>query len=243
MKRTPRSASSRGSIRRSVTWSIEKRKPRCASAARCSVSVGPRLRNVACLNSSTNDGASARLASRKSRHCAKVVGIAERRRGDVAEHADILVAHHQPAQHLHAAQHHHVVDPSDQPGGFRDRDEIVGGENLVLVVAQPRHRLVEAHLALRQRHHRLQIDVDAVFLDRVFHGGEDLRLAARGRGLAAGGSRRCRDRRRRDAAVSRGQRRLAFAARCPAWTGAGAAAAARPRPACRHGWRPRPRAA
>ena len=30
-----------------------------------------------------------------------------------------------------------MVDPPDLPGGFRDRDEIVGGENPILVVAQP----------------------------------------------------------------------------------------------------------
>jgi len=44
--------------------------------------------------------------------------------------------------------------------------------NLVALVAQPRHRLVIAHLALRQRHHRLQIEIDPVFLDRVLHRGE-----------------------------------------------------------------------
>ena len=169
-------------------------------------------------------------------------GIAERRRGDVAEHADVLVAHHQPAQHLHAFQHHHVIDPPDQPGGFRDRDEIVGGEKLVLVVAQPRHRLVEAHLALRQGHHRLQIDVDPVFLDGALHRGEDLRLAAGGRGLAGGGQ---------PAATGGG---AAFGA-LPTTTAAPSAPrrqACRPvrgllpphRPtACRHGSRPRPRAA
>ena len=116
--------------------------------------------------------------------------IAQGRRGDVAEYADLLVADHQPAQHLHAFQHHHVIDPPDQPGGFRNLDEIVGGENLILVVAQPRHRLVEAHLALRQGHHRLQIDIDPVLLHRILHGGEDLRLAARGRGVAGDSSRR-----------------------------------------------------
>ena len=73
----------------------------------------------------------------------------------------------------------------DQPAGFGDGDEIVGGENLVLVVAQPRHRLVEAHLALRQRHHRLQIDIEPVFLDGVLHRGEQLRLAARGEAASA----------------------------------------------------------
>jgi len=48
------------------------------------------------------------------------------------------------------------ISPPASAGG----DKIVGGEDLVLLVAQPRHRLVEAHLALRQRHHRLQVDVE-----------------------------------------------------------------------------------
>ena len=47
--------------------------------------------------------------------------VAERRRGDVAEHADFLVAHHQAAQHLHTAQHHHVIDAPDQPAGLGGR--------------------------------------------------------------------------------------------------------------------------
>ena len=112
----------------------------------------------------------------------EIDGIAERRRRDVAEHADVLVAHHQSPQHLDTTQHHHVIDLADQPAGFGGGDEIVGGENLVLVVAQPRHRLVEAHLALRQRHHRLQVDIEPAFLDGVFHRGKQLRLVARGRG-------------------------------------------------------------
>ena len=91
---------------------------------------------------------------------------------ETLQHADVLVAHHQPAQHLHTAQHHHVIDAPDQPAGFGRADEIVGGENLVALVAQPRHRLVIAHLALRQRHHRLQIEIEPVFLDRVLHRGE-----------------------------------------------------------------------
>ena len=85
-----------------------------------------------------------------------------------------------------------MIDPPDQPGSFRDRDEVVGGDNPILVVAQPRHRLVEAHLALRQRHHRLQENIDAVFLQRVSHGGEDLRLAAGWRGFICNSSRRRR---------------------------------------------------
>ena len=118
--------------------------------------------------------------------------IAKRRRGDIAEYSDVLVAHHQPAQHLHAFQHHGVIDPPDQPGSLRDRNEVVGGEKLVPVVAQPRHRLVKAHLALRQRHHRLQENVDPVFLHRASHGSEDLRLAAARRGLIGDRSGRCR---------------------------------------------------
>ncbi len=121
--------------------------------------------------------------------------IAERGRGDVAEHADVLVAHHQAAQHLHTAQHHHVIDAPDQSAGFGDGDEIVGGQHLVLVVAQPRHRLVETHLALRQRHHRLQVDVEPVFLDGVLDRGKELRLVARRRGgglCRRGIGRRCR---------------------------------------------------
>jgi hypothetical protein len=73
-----------------------------------------------------------------------------------------------------------VIDLPHQPAGFGDGDEIVGGKNLVLVVAQPRHRLVEPHLALGQRHHRLQIDIEPVFLDRVPHRSKQLRLVARG---------------------------------------------------------------
>ena len=105
----------------------------------------------------------------------KAGGIAQRRRRHVAEHADILVAHHQPAQHLHTAQHHGMIDPSDQACALGDADKIVGGQNLVLVVAQPRHRLVVAHLALRQRHHRLQIDIEPVLLDRIPDGADELR--------------------------------------------------------------------
>ena len=117
----------------------------------------------------------------------KRAGIAEGRRRDIAEYADILVAHHQPPQHLHASQHHHVVDPPDQPGVLGGADEILGSEDLVLFVAQPRHRFVEAHLALRQAHHRLQINVDAVFLYRAPHRGQELRMAAGGCAVAGDG--------------------------------------------------------
>ena len=122
-------------------------------------------------------------------------------------------------------------------------DEIVGGENLILVVAQPRHRLVEAHLALRQRHHRLQIDIDPVFLDGALHRAENLRLAARGRWQSRP--------RRTGAASARvvfgGERQLLLlvvvrpADRRVSWRSP--RQLPRPRPACRHGRRRRPRAA
>ena len=71
MKRKPRSARSRGSMRRSVTLSREKRKPRSASAARLSCSIGPMARTALCVSSSTSEGAIARLASMNSRNCGK----------------------------------------------------------------------------------------------------------------------------------------------------------------------------
>jgi hypothetical protein len=96
----------------------------------------------------------------------------------VAEHADILVADHQPAQYLNTAQHHGVIDASDQAGTLGGADEVLRHQDLVLVVAQPRNCFVVAHLALRQRHHWLQIDVEAVLLDGAFHRGDELGLAA-----------------------------------------------------------------
>ena len=141
-------------------------------------------------------------------------GIAERGGRDVAEHADVLVAHHQAPQHLHAAQHHHVVDASDQARGLCDADELLGGDQLVALVAQARHRLVEPHLALRQRHHRLQEYVDAVLVDRIAQRRQQLGLVASIGGLNRVGGlslnrghrpwRRCGKRRRGDRLLLQG---------------------------------------
>ena len=100
--------------------------------------------------------------------------IAQCRTGDVAEHADILAADHQAAQHLHTAQHHHVVDLAHQARGFGRADEVACGQHLILIVAQARHRLVETNLALGQRHHRLKKEIDAVGFDGVLHRDEQL---------------------------------------------------------------------
>ena len=107
-------------------------------------------------------------------------GIAERRGGHVAEHPDLLVAHHQAPQHLYATQHHGVIDASHQAGGLDEGQEIFGREHLIILVANSRHRFVEADFALRQGHHRLQVDVEPVFLDRGFDRRQRLHLAARG---------------------------------------------------------------
>ena len=71
MKRTPRSARSRGSMRRSVTWSMQKRKPSSRSEARPSSSSDPMSRHALWRNSSSSDGARARFASRNCTICGK----------------------------------------------------------------------------------------------------------------------------------------------------------------------------
>jgi len=78
------------------------------------------------------------------------VRVRERHAGDVAEHADVLGADMQAAQHLNAAEQHRVVDLADHAAGFGDIDEFTGGEHALIVIAQAGDGLVEAHLALGQ---------------------------------------------------------------------------------------------
>ena len=59
------------------------------------------------------------------------------------------------------------------------------GDDLAVLGAQPRHRLVVAHLALRQRHDRLQVEIDAVGVGRLADRGDD---ALRGSGRGSGGA-------------------------------------------------------
>ncbi len=104
-----------------------------------------------------------------------------------------------------------MIDTRDEPGGFRDFDEIVGCQNQIILATQPCYRFVEADLALRQGHHRLQVNVQSIFPNCGFHRVEDLHLAAgRGGFLGGDGSRRGGNRRRRRcrAGALRGQRRL-----------------------------------
>ena len=91
--------------------------------------------------------------------------VGEGRFREIAEQADIAVLEQQPPHHLHAAEHDEIVDLRHQAGALRQRDEIGGLQHVAGLGAQPRHRLVVAHLALRQRHDRLQIEVDAIGVD------------------------------------------------------------------------------
>ncbi len=122
---------------------------------------------------------------------AEHLGVAQGDARDVAEQADVLVAHQKPAQHLHAAQQDGLVDPRHRAGFFRDLDEVGRGDDVVVAIADPRHCLIVAHLALRQRDHRLQMQVDAIGIDRVLDrsdnarvidGGDRLRRRNRGHG-------------------------------------------------------------
>ena len=82
--------------------------------------------------------------------------VRERRGRHVAEQADLAVLGREPPHHLHAAEHHQIVDRRHQPAASAWLEEIVRREQRAVVVAQPRQRLVVAHLALRQRDDRLE---------------------------------------------------------------------------------------
>src|SRR5579883_3647904 len=86
-----------------------------------------------------------------------------------------------------------MIHPPDQTGRLGERDKIVSGNELILLVANSRHRFVETDLALRQCDHRLQENIEPVLLDRGPHGREHLRIAGRaGSGFTRGGSKRLR---------------------------------------------------
>ena len=91
--------------------------------------------------------------------------VGEGRFREIAEQADIAVLEQQPPHHLHAAEDDEIVDLRHQSGALRQRDEIGGLQDVAGLGAQPRHRLVVAHFPLRQRHDRLQIEVDAIGID------------------------------------------------------------------------------
>ena len=52
--------------------------------------------------------------------------------------------------------------------------EVARQDERAVLGAQPRHRFVIADLALRQRHDRLQIEIDAIVVDRALQDRCDL---------------------------------------------------------------------
>ena len=123
-KRKPRSARSRGSMRRSVTLSSEKRKPRSASAARLSFSIGPicAQRRLGELEHQRRRDRAVRL--QELDELRERLGVDQRRGRHIAEQADLAVLRQQAAHHLDAAEHHQVVDLRHQPAGFGVGQEI-----------------------------------------------------------------------------------------------------------------------
>ena len=166
MKRKPRAASSRGSIRRSCRLSSEKRKPRSASAARTSCSIGPAARKRALGEFEHERRRDRAIGVEEVEQLLEYRGVGQGRFREIAEQADLAVLEQQPPHHLHAAEHHQIVDLRHQAGAFAPCGmKSAAGSDLAGLGAQPRHRLVVADLALRQRHDRLQIEVDAVGVD------------------------------------------------------------------------------
>ncbi len=121
----------------------------------------------------------------------KIGGVRQRRSRDIAEQPDVPVLEQQPAHHLHAAEDHEVVDLRHQAGAFGLRNERSRVHHLAALVAQPRYRLVVAHLALRQRDDRLQIEIDTIGVDGL-PDQRQRRFLARHRAGRRGGLRRRR---------------------------------------------------
>ena len=93
--------------------------------------------------------------------------VGQRRGADIAEYPDVAALHLQAARDLHAAEHQLIVDLRHQADGFGIFDEVAGRNDVAFLGAQPRQRLVVAHLALRQRDDRLQIKIDTIGVDRL----------------------------------------------------------------------------
>ena len=201
-KRKPRSASSFGSIAQ-VGHVIHRE----AEAAIGQAPRGLRARSARrrdrrfCVNSNISAGASARLASMKSRNCrntAASVSVAA------------LTLQNRPTSRLFICKRRvtctqrknsEIVDLRHQADAFGDVDEIDGRKNVAVSASAAATRLVVAHLALRQRDDRLQVEIDAVIVDRLgdsstmlsrvrppkrAHGGYGVAFAQRQRRLRLG---------------------------------------------------------
>ena len=152
--------------------------------------------------------------------------IGQGRRRKIAEQADVAVLQQQPAHHLHAAQHREIVELRHQRAGFGISEEIGRpATNSPLSALQPRHRFVIAHLALRQRHDRLQIEIDLAGLDGAADRCNDAVAVEAGESRDFAFERRGRG----DAGVGRGSRGAAASAAQPAAAAGGTGSADRRR--------------
>jgi hypothetical protein len=132
--------------------------------------------------------------------------LGERACGDVAGDPGVAAPNRDMARDRGHALQHPAVEIGHAALPLEHGKELGRDEQRVLVEAQPNQGLVEADLALRQAHHRLQMNFEPVFLD----GGQDCggppelgvrRLIGDAR---RGGSRRCwRGRRHRDKLLAR----------------------------------------
>ena len=93
--------------------------------------------------------------------------VIERGGTEIAEQPDVAALQQQTAHHLHAAEHRKIVDLRHQADAFGDIDKIDGRNDVAGIGAQARHRLVVPHLALRQSHDGLQVQVDTVVGGRL----------------------------------------------------------------------------
>ena len=203
---------------------------------RLSFSIGPAARRALWVNSSTSDGAIARLASRKSSSCWNTAASVS---------VDSERLQNRPISRFLSSSRRTTCTQRKttrlsifaiRPARSRLRDEIGGQQHVAGLGAQPRHRLVVAHLALRQRHDRLQIEVDAIGVD----GARGSAQAVPRRRCGVRGVRRlgCD---RRSGHAARGRAAMAAigvgdtAGAMPPPAGVGSTAA----PALRHGERPR----
>src|SRR6476661_1217087 len=89
-------------------------------------------------------------------------GVGERGGTEIAEQPDVSALQQEAADHLYAAEHRKIVDLRHQADAFGDIDKIDGRNDVAGIGAQARHRLVVPHLALRQSHNGLQVQVDTV---------------------------------------------------------------------------------
>ena len=85
----------------------------------------------------------------------------------------------QAAHDLHAAEQQQIVDHAHQPGRFGDLDVLRRHDQRTVFGPEPRQRLVEAQLALRQADDRLQIEIDAVFFQAGADGFQQVGFAQR----------------------------------------------------------------